>query len=192
MTADVRTVRRRLDAIVPPPAAEALLDIEGRLSRLHDDLRDLAQALEIKSLTELSLRETLQREMDGFRKRSPIRLELDLSGDLDDLTPSQRIVVARVVQEALSNVCEHSGARHASVAVAGREDVLAITVRDDGEGFDTRAVEHDLREHVRLGIIGMAERVRLLEGTFSLVTQPGGPTTISASIPRWRPAGDAR
>jgi len=191
LTADVRALRDRLEAVVPRPAADALLDIQTRLAGLHTDLRDLAYALEARTLVEPPLPDVLAKQVETFTARSSIELELELSGDLDDLTPSQRMAVARVVQEALSNVREHSGARHARVAVAGRSDELAVSVLDDGCGFDPAAAEAGVRDRVHLGLAGMVERVNLLDGTLSVHTQPGGPTRIEVTIPRWRAASDS-
>jgi signal transduction histidine kinase len=190
LTADVRALRDRLDAVVPKPAADALLDIQSRLAGLHTDLRDLAYGLEARALVDPPLRDVLAKQVESFMARSPIELELDLSGDLDDLTPSQRMAVARVVQEALSNVREHSGARHARVAVAGRSDALEVSVRDDGHGFEPAAAETGVRDRVHLGLAGMVERVTLLDGTLSVHTRAGGPTRIDVTIPRWRAASD--
>ena len=190
LTADVRALRDRLETVVPKPAADSLLDIQSRLAGLHTDLRDLAYALEARTLVEPPLRDVLAKQVATFTARSSIELELDLSGDLDDLTPSQRMAVARVVQEALSNVREHSGARHAHVAVAGRSDALEVSVRDDGRGFDPAAAENGLRDRVHLGLAGMVERVTLLDGTLSVHTKPGGPTRIEVTIPRWRAPSD--
>ena len=175
---------------MPKPAADSLLDIQARLAGLHTDLRDLAYALEARTLVEPPLRDVLAKQVETFTARSSIELELELSGDLDDLTPSQRMAVARVVQEALSNVREHSGARHARVAVAGRSDELEVSIRDDGCGFAAAAAEAGVRDRVHLGLAGMVERVSLLDGTLSVHTQPGGPTRIEVTIPRWRAASD--
>jgi len=187
LTADVALLRHRLEAVVPDGAAEALRDVQQRLSRVHADLRDLAHALESKTLTDPPLRDVLENLEETFRARSDIVLDLRLSGELEDLTSSQRIAVARIVQEALSNVRDHSHANRATVAVDGGGDVLTVSVSDDGRGFDPATAEEGVRRHMRLGLVGMAQRAHLLGGTFSVTTQAGGPTSIEAAIPRWRP-----
>jgi signal transduction histidine kinase len=186
LTADVRELRGRLEAVVPAPAAESLLDIQSRLAQLHVDLRDLAHVLEARTLVEPPLPEVLAAQADTFAARCSIDLELELSGDLHDLTRSQRIAVARVVQEALSNVREHSGARRARVVVAGGPDALEIRVCDNGRGFDPAAADAGGQSGDHLGLAGMSERVALLNGTLSVDTKRGGPTRIDVTIPRWR------
>ena len=65
---------------------------------------------------------------------------------------------------------------------AGETSLLAEVV-DRGNGFDYEAA----RTTGRLGLVGMAERIRLLDGTLEIDSCPGGPTTVRATIPRWRP-----
>jgi signal transduction histidine kinase len=60
-------------------------------------------------------------------------------------------------------------------------------VTDNGRGFDVERTLVQAARKGRLGLVGMSERVRLLGGRFDLQSSPGGPTTISAKIPRWRP-----
>jgi signal transduction histidine kinase len=187
LTADVAVLRQRLEAVVPEPAVEALRDVHARLSRVHADLRDLAEALQSRTLIDPPLREVLERLAETFGIRSDIELDVKFEGDLDDLTSSQRIAVARIVQEALSNVRDHSGATRATVSVVGGTEVLTIGVSDDGRGFDPATVEDGLRRQLHLGLVGMAQRAHLLNGTFSVTTQVGGPTSVEAAIPRWRP-----
>jgi len=187
LAADVALLRRRLEGVVPGRADDALRDVQERLSHVHADLRDLAHALESRTLTDPPLRDVVESIMATSRVRSDIALDLRVSGQLDDLTSSQRIAVSRIVQEALSNVRDHSGANRATVSVDGGSDVLTITVADDGRGFDPATTEERVRPHVQLGLVGMAQRAHLLGGTFSVTTQVGGPTTVEATIPRWRP-----
>ena len=87
--------------------------------------------------------------------------------------------VYRILQEALSNVAEHSRADevHAGVEVDGKE--LRMSVEDSGVGFDPEAS----RETTRLGILGMRERVELLGGIFDLSSTRGMGTRIRVVIP---------
>jgi signal transduction histidine kinase len=189
LLADVRLVRAQLGGVAPEAVA-ALEDVEARLVQLHDELGDLARELESRALVERSLAEALQREADGFRSRSRIELDFAVEGDLADLTASQRTATVRIVQEAMSNIREHSEARHAQVRVRADDDAIHIRVRDDGCGFAPGRGTRDARRG-RLGLLGMSERARLLGGSFELRSAPGGPTVIEALLPRWRPSDGA-
>jgi two-component system, NarL family, sensor histidine kinase DegS len=184
LVTDVSLVRERLAALAPS-AAFALADIEDRLRRLHEELRDLAVSLESRALAESDLVEVLERETAEFRRRCAIELELSVEGDFAELTASQRTATARIVQEAMSNIREHSRARHARVHVEAGEDAITIEVWDDGVGFRHSGRG---RNRGRLGIVGMHERTRLLHGTLDVRSRPGGPTLVRARLPRWRPS----
>jgi signal transduction histidine kinase len=186
LLADIRFIRTNLGGSAPPAAAASLADVENRLGELHEELRDLAHSLEARALVERPVVDVLQREAASFRSRSDIRLDLSVSGDVGDLTASQRIAIARIVQEAITNVRDHSRASRVWVRVSTDDLSTLIQVRDDGCGFDPDHVADEPRRGGR-GLRGISERARLLDGSFELETRPGGPTTLEVRLPRWRP-----
>ena len=184
LLADLRLVKERLAAVAPAEAA--LGDLETRLRVLHQELRDLAQSLESRALVDRDLRDVLEADAAAFRRRCETELDLRVTGELDGLTASQRTAIARIAQEALSNIREHSGATHARLHVHADDREISISVWDDGVGFGARSSRASRQG--RLGLVGMRERTRLLHGSLLVDSRPGGPTTIEARLPRWRPA----
>ena len=89
------------------------------------------------------------------------------------------ISLFRVLQEAMSNVVKHSGARHCRVTLRGQDDQVQLQVTDDGRGFDTRAAQGGQS----LGLISMQERLRLVDGEVAVESEPGMGTTVRASAP---------
>jgi signal transduction histidine kinase len=89
-----------------------------------------------------------------------------------------------VVQEALRNVVEHSGADRAQVSLAESDGSLKLTVKDHGRGFDPV-----VKQSNGLGIISMNERVRLVGGTFSLQAKEGAGVRIDVEVPLGRRTG---
>ena len=85
----------------------------------------------------------------------------------------------RVLQEALQNAVKHSGVSHIEVEIRGASDVIHLTVRDEGVGFDPEAVVIDRG----LGLVSMQERVNLVKGTFSIDSRPERGTTIHVRVP---------
>ena len=71
--------------------------------------------------------------------------------------------------------------------VSADETELSVEIVDGGRGFDVEAA----RDAGRRGLVGMSERVRLLDGTLELDSRPGGPTRVRATIPRWRPTAES-
>jgi signal transduction histidine kinase len=100
---------------------------------------------------------------------------------------SQRIAMLRVIQEALSNVHDHSQARSARVTVTAGRAGLSAEIYDEGSGFDLESRLVQAAKAGRLGLVGMSERIRLLGGRLDIDTSPGGPTRIHARLPRWQP-----
>jgi signal transduction histidine kinase len=86
----------------------------------------------------------------------------------------------RVTQEALRNVAKHAGAMHVFLGLSYQEDHVLLRIEDDGRGFawqDRQGMQRGL------GLVSMGERVRLLEGTLTVTSDPGQGTRLSVSIP---------
>jgi signal transduction histidine kinase len=168
-------------------------DVEARLRAVDRDLREIAQSLNAPAVLRTPLKDILTGEATSFSKRTGIEARVDVAGDLEGLTSSARIALLRLVQEALANVAHHSHAAHARVELAVARGHIRVAVEDDGDGFDVEtALVHAARAG-RLGLVGMGERIRLLGGHFDVRSAPGGPTAVTAMIPKWRPverAGD--
>jgi signal transduction histidine kinase len=162
-------------------------DLEARLVGLDHELRELTRSAESSALMTRSFPDLLAEELQALAGRRKIATELAVRGRLDSLTASQRIALLRLVQEALTNVREHSGASRVSVTVSTGRTHVNAEVTDDGRGFDVERTLVQAARKGRLGLVGMNERIRLLGGRFDVQSSRGGPTTISAMIPRWRP-----
>lgn len=185
---DVRLLREQVDVLVQGDHRRQLTgrfdDLDAQLAELHLDLRDLAHSLEPRSLLQLPLPDAVERELAALGRRTGITTSLSVDGAFADLTASQRIALLRVLQEALSNVRQHSGAR--DVAVTLRHDArgVCMAVRDDGHGFELSS----LVPADGIGLVGMRERLRLLGGRVEVDSAIGGPTVVRAILPAWEPA----
>jgi signal transduction histidine kinase len=181
-------LKRELLAMPDRGTAEAaerrLEQVKALVLSLGADLRAIASTA---APGKLRLRETLEREIARLEVGAGIRVELEVDGDVDATTPSQRIAAARVVEEALANVREHSGARRVRVSLRREPDSLRLHVVDDGRGFDVARAMRRASRDGRLGLIGMEQRVRLLGGQLGVQSRPGGPTVISGTLPAWGP-----
>lgn len=100
-------------------------------------------------------------------------------GDLSNLDDALSIAAYRIVQEALSNVVKHSGASQASVVVSvpSGADLLRLSIRDNGKGFDAAAASRGI------GAIGMTERVFAFSGVIEFRTAPGKGTEVDVELP---------
>jgi signal transduction histidine kinase len=184
-------VNLHADTVVLPqrhrdPVLGRFADLESQLAELHQDLRDLAHSLEPRSLLQQPLPDAVRRELAALSRRTGISTSIALDGSFDSLTASQRIALLRVLQEALSNIRQHSGSR--AVAVTLREDDgVCMEIHDDGHGFDPATVVPAEDGQSGIGLAGMRERLRLLGGGLELESAPGGPTIVRATLPHWLP-----
>jgi two-component system NarL family sensor kinase len=158
-------------------------ELDERLQSLDGSLRELVASFEPPALADVRFEVWIRKFVREFRRDSGIAVAVELSGDFSVLTRSQRIVLIRVAVEAMTNVGRHSGAERAWVTARVQKGRARLRVRDNGRGFDVRRTSPRAAKRGRRGLVGMAERVELLGGQFNASSRPGGPTTITASIP---------
>ena len=119
---DVRLLRDQMVMLVGSehrePVVGRFADLESQLAELHQDLRDLAHSLEPRSLLEQPLPDAVGRELTTLSRRTGISTSIVRHGSFDALSASQRIALLRVLQEALSNIKQHSGSRAVAVSCA--------------------------------------------------------------------------
>ena len=188
LAADVRYLEQQLLPFMLEShrelAAGRFDDLSGRLAELDRELRGASHSLESKSVVRRPLGEILHREVDAFADRSSIAARLELRGDPESIGSAQRVVIFRAIQEALANVREHSGASTVAVRVWARRSWIEVQIVDNGTGFEVGHALANAAKRGRLGLVGVGERVRLLGGTLTVDSRPGGPTTLSFTLPR--------
>jgi signal transduction histidine kinase len=170
---------RALAASHPDRALATLETIEEAASRTLEEMRAMVGVLRDGTEPDLAPQpgvadiEQLARSGGGWP-----RVDVELSGDFDDLSASVGAALYRIAQEAVTNAVRH--ARHATrvvVHVADEGEQVRLTVRDDG---DVSAAGHTPAGY---GIVGMAERASLLGGTLQAGPDPDGGWTVDAVLP---------
>jgi signal transduction histidine kinase len=188
---EVRLLALDVAPLVDEPSRTAVHagfeSVREQVCRLGVELRALAQSLETSSVSQQPLEELLQREVESLERRTSIACRVEIAGVIVGLTDSQRIALYRVVQEALSNVAEHSAAATVTIRVWESPGAVGVSISDDGRGFDSSAGLDAAAKRGRLGLVGICERVRLLGGAFQLKSAPGRGTTVSVALDRWAP-----
>jgi len=162
----------RVDAALAGLRAPGVSAIRDEVTTARSDLATLAAGLVPALVAGGDLGEAL----DGIAQRAPVPVDVELGGDPAVLGEALRAAVYFVVSEALSNVAKYAGATHASVAVHLGAEALTIRVGDDGVGGAVLIPKR--------GLAGLADRVRSLGGRFELSSPPGGPTVVTARLPR--------
>lgn len=162
----------------PQEFSVALRRASELLTSVSDDVRRMAYRFHPSILDDLGLVKAVRRLVDEFTARTGITTTYVHKDPLTPIPAEAAICVYRVLQEALSNIARHAGAPQAEVELICEEDVVSLSVRDHGKGFDssTHAGGH-------LGLLSMKERVRLAKGEFHILSTPGKGTHIRLDVP---------
>jgi signal transduction histidine kinase len=187
---ELRAASSQISAVVPDDFSQRVRgrfnDVHARLGALDESLREIAHSIRSTTAVARPVADAVDSELRALENATGITVNLKVEGDLAGLSDSQKIVLFRVVQEALSNVRKHSEAAKVSVALRSRRHFVDVSVADNGCGFDPRRLATD-----RLGLAGISERVRLLGGAVEIETTRGAGTTVHATLPQWKPSTPA-
>jgi signal transduction histidine kinase len=169
---------------MPVDLGHRLSELGKMTSELTGDIQTLSHELHSSKLEYLGLARALKGFCKEFAEHQKVEIDFE-SHDLPNPLESQTaLCLYRVAQEALHNSAKHSGARHFEVRLWGSDDGIHLTVKDAGAGFQTKTTD----EGQGIGIASMKERLRLLNGTFSIESRASRGTTIHACLPLNEPS----
>jgi len=170
--------------------ASASASVKERVGRLKELTADVGQevghlAWEIRptALDDLGLQTAIQQFLEEWAERSPLLFDLHLALRDRRLSPAIETALYRVLQEAILNVVKHAGATRVGVILDATDTEARLIVEDDGKGFVWSETERASTPSMRLGLLGMRERLALLGGTLEIETSPGAGTTILIHVP---------
>jgi signal transduction histidine kinase len=160
------------------PLGHQVQTMEQTATRAVHEMQALLLELRPVALESAGLVPALEELCDAYRERLGVTVEADL--EPVELDPPVEHAVLRVVQEALANAARHAQPTRIGLRLHPDGDHVAVTVSDDGAGFDPARAEE--RHGMGLGL--MRERVEELGGTFALTSSTGDGTTLHIRIPR--------
>ena len=170
------------------PAADALLKrlIEGAQDTqtiVRQDIRSLFT----RPLDNTDFLAALSRHIEHYRQDCPVDVELALPAGVSDvqLPPDTGAQLLRIIQEALSNVRRHSGARRVRIALEVSDGYVEALIDDDGYGFDVDDAKRQTEQHFGLDI--MRARAQDIGGELQVVSRPGAGTQVKVRVPARRP-----
>jgi PAS domain S-box-containing protein len=176
MKMDASWVRKKVSG---DEIAERLAGLIALIDETIQTVRRISAELRPVMLDDFGLASALEWQTSEFSKHTGIHAsfinkfgEIELPGDL-------ATNVFRVFQEALTNVARHSGATEVQAILKRKDNVLQLTVRDNGRGFDISQVG----KKRSLGLVGMKERARMFDGSLSFLPNSPSGTTVELSIP---------
>ena len=163
------------------PQAEALLsELREMTMQAIDDLRRIIRAMRPTYLEELGLVPALQMLVKDLGATAPhITVDFVQEGEPIRLPVESEMALYRVAQEALNNAWQHSDADRITLEVRFARDGVAITVRDNGVGFEAPRRVTDLSERGHFGLMGMYERAALIGAELRIQSQAGQGTQVT-------------
>lgn len=167
---------------------KAIVELRSLKEVVRDCLKDVRRViydLRPMSIDDLGLRPTLQKYIENFSTEHSIRIDFRVKGDDNRIKDSNiALAIFRVVQESLNNIHKHANATHVSIQIECTEKTIMLRIKDDGKGFDVSTL-HDIDREGKsgFGILGMKERIELLEGDFIIDSVINSGTTIRVRLP---------
>lgn len=162
-----------------PELVEELTGIQSSLQHAQKEIRAISTGLSLPQLAELSLPRTVIRAVRAHERRTGSRVKLEVGPLPEQAALPVKITAYRVLQESLNNGYRHAGGAHQQIRVFMDGDLLALEVSDEGPGF---APPSSAAFNGHLGLAGMRERVESLGGTFSVKSEPGKGTQVTARL----------
>ncbi|MCR3921638.1 MAG: sensor histidine kinase [Firmicutes bacterium] len=173
----------KLMVVSPEKVKQELHDLKEMVKDSLQEVRKIIFNLRPMVLDDLGVVPTLRRFISELKKRTDINIELIvLDGEKQRLASALEVAIFRIVQEALNNIHKHAKARRSVIKLEILANRVNITISDDGCGFDTKQFLLPM-ENESFGLLGMRERVELLEGEMEIKSVPNRGTEIQITIP---------
>jgi PAS domain S-box-containing protein len=159
-----------------------LKDLQEQLNNgvrgVHRYIRDLRPSI----LDDLGLIPALRSLLKDLQESDGVSADLKVVGRERRFSPEVELLVFRIVQEAVNNIRKHAHASEANVLIEIAEDKMMVTISDNGQGFELQGRVDDLPRIGKLGLTGIQERARLLNGTLEVQSALGTGTTLIVEV----------
>jgi signal transduction histidine kinase len=172
----IGNVAARITPETVQESKEQLASIRQIAERTVAAVRDISLLLRPSMLDDLGLIPALEWQAREVSRNNDVRVTVHAASVPEELADEQKTCIYRVVQEALRNVTRHAHATKVVIRLARNNGCLHLTIQDDGQGFSPEREKG-------VGVLGMQERVRRLNGTFQLDSEPGRGTTVNVDLP---------
>ncbi len=176
---DLEWTRGQIDAGAPSETRARLAGMDTLLDQTLDTTRRISATLRPAILDDLGLPAALRWQAAEFTQRTGVACETRLPDADPPLAPATALALFRILQEALTNVARHAGAKTVRIGLTLEGPTAVLTVADDGRGMAAGV----LSRQTSLGLMGMRERALAFGGTLELSGEPGGGTTVAVRVP---------
>ena len=156
--------------------------MRDQLTSISQALWELSHGLYPSNLEYLGLAPAVKRMCSELREQTGLRLQCESQGIADWPPADVSLCLFRIAQEGLQNVIRHSQATHASVRLHTSSGRVWLHITDDGVGFDERTVA------LGLGFASIRERLKAMDGDFTIDSAPGRGTRLEAWVRAGKPS----
>ena len=168
----------------PNEACKVIQQEKSDLRAALDDMRDFVHHLRPAEIENEQLETLIQRYLARFGERTGLTVRTEMKTKHADLPPSSRLVLLRIIQEALTNAAKHSDATEVDVVLSGtRGKGVDCTITDNGCGFDVDEILGDSSSRQGFGLRTMIDRASSAGGDLQVESTPGKGTTVKVTIP---------
>ncbi len=161
---------------------DAIRKYESMISLVNDTIKKvqkISTELRPEILDDLGLIDAIEWYAEEFQKRSGINCNVTIEINDIMLNPELTIDIFRIFQETLTNVMRHSGAKEVYINLGIQEDILSLSVEDNGVGIKDVLINSTKS----IGLIGMRERINKWNGSFSIMGRNAGGTIVNVKVP---------
>jgi len=160
-----------------------LENLQMMLLHVIDDVRTLSQGLRPGILDNVGLLPVLKWQTERLLQESGIRVEVVIKGMEYKLPPETEVIIYRIMQEVFKNIQQHSGATNAVLTLDFAAVGFNLAIQDNGCGFQVPTDFKKFADKGKMGIDRIQQQVKLLDGTFKIISEPGIGTTIELIFP---------
>ncbi|WP_153796444.1 sensor histidine kinase [Foetidibacter luteolus] len=164
-----------------PDAETKLNESKFQLTRTIQDLRNLSKSLNTDFINRSGLVNSILQQIELLKKTGLYQAEVNMQGEEKKYSLQAELIIFRIVQETLNNFVKHAAAANLKIDILYEEKRLHIIIEDDGVGFDSDLVNSS---HLSgLGLNNMANRMRLINGSYSIKSAPGRGSKTEIILP---------
>ena len=160
---------------------QALVEMKSMRSMVRtslEEVRRIIYNLRPMPLDDLGLVPTIRKYLVNVEEYNNMTISLSEQGGLDRLASKYEVALFRLIQESIQNVIKHASAESIQVNIRIEKNQVSVSIRDDGIGFDI-----EKKKENSFGLIGMRERVEMLDGEITINSKFGNGTTVYVNIP---------
>jgi two-component system sensor histidine kinase DegS len=162
---------------------DEIVDLKKQVRSSLEEMRKVIFNLRPMALDDLGLIPTLRKYVQDFEEKTKIRSLFETRGKEHRLSSAMEAAIYRLIQEALTNAAKHAYPTYVLVEITYQAQLVKIVVQDNGLGFKPELFQQKSKDHGHFGLIGMRERVELLEGRMEIESAENQGTKIVIHIP---------